>query len=939
MRTNRNLFAVAWLCLLAVAFFSGCPAMIGPAAAFSVDPSSGTAPLTVQFSDSSASGSSPITTWQWVFGDGDSSTEQNPSHTYRRAGVYAALLTVVTDVGSDTTSAPSIAVSNAADSNENEGESVTPGEGEGEGEGETGPVLSVTPMVQHVDVTAGILTFTVSNSGGGIIAWAAEASSADWLRITSGVNGTGSGTIGIEYDAHMGSAQRAADIVVTAAGAARSPLAVRVLQDGTAAKIDSDGDGLTDEEEYVYGSAANTPDTDGDGLPDGGEVHTYATSPTIADTDGDGNSDGDEVKNGTNPLVPDNAPKTYLDFSAAVNWMAQEFRANAATLPLSAALEKAADFLAGQPNVAAVHYAPGTAQSTPQLWAEFKDYATFVLLVTPKTAGPSAAKHSKTPPPAPLAQSEPAWTPSKMGLSQGFPENPCAFANLFDINTNAANTNDLINMMTRKNYDARLISGNAGGVEFFKTLADYGVVYLDTHGGFFEDTTYAPKPTDPPGYKPRYAVIQTSDTQNAAQDQQYIASGDFAAARVMVGAGVTLTADLPLIPPGFHYCVSNEFIKRYVGQFEEHSLVFMNCCQTAQTAAGAPYTQAPLFAAFMSKKAGTIFGWTESVSDTMAMKAGTYYFSRTLGDNDAIDTQNPPIAPYDGADAYGALVNKHYDMDYNPTAQLAGYIRNYSEDLLLTPRIKFIVSDLENKTLDLHGEFGDNGTPTVKAGAQELTVKTRDTDTITVDLPDQANGPVTVEILDHKSNPVPLTQWSGTFNLQGDAGAFVPGVQGSIQCRWRGDIHSERLQFPEDEAKLPQMEMASLELDSVYTWDFNSSYQDGTARYDYTGSGTVNQTLSPEGNTWLGGNVMMYMADGSIQFMISAVAEMQVTVTDLQTGSVQNYTLPYPISLAFPWPIEKFGAIAAGQTTAGAVQVTWSNFEIAGAPDEQTPAP
>ena len=42
-----------------------------PVASFSMDVSSGTAPVNVQFSDTSQG---PVTTWEWDFGDGSSST-------------------------------------------------------------------------------------------------------------------------------------------------------------------------------------------------------------------------------------------------------------------------------------------------------------------------------------------------------------------------------------------------------------------------------------------------------------------------------------------------------------------------------------------------------------------------------------------------------------------------------------------------------------------------------------------------------------------------------------------------------------------------------------------------------------------------------------------------------------------------------------------------
>jgi hypothetical protein len=58
---------------------------------------------------------------------------------------------------------------------------------------------------------------------------------------------------------------------------------------------DPDGDGLTNADEATAGTDPMNPDTDGDGLKDGAEVHTYKTDPTKPDTDGDGLGDGTEV--------------------------------------------------------------------------------------------------------------------------------------------------------------------------------------------------------------------------------------------------------------------------------------------------------------------------------------------------------------------------------------------------------------------------------------------------------------------------------------------------------------------------------------------------------------------------------------------------------------------------------------------------------------------
>ena len=70
--------------------------------------------------------------------------------------------------------------------------------------------------------------------------------------------------------------------------------------------IDSDGDGIPDDLELQIGTDPFNPDTDGDGLTDGDEYYRYKTDPLVADTDGDGLSDGDEILvYGTDPLNPD----------------------------------------------------------------------------------------------------------------------------------------------------------------------------------------------------------------------------------------------------------------------------------------------------------------------------------------------------------------------------------------------------------------------------------------------------------------------------------------------------------------------------------------------------------------------------------------------------------------------------------------------------------
>jgi|GEM_PF-633135 len=75
------------------------PTPAPPVANFTANVTSGPAPLAVAFTDTSTGGP---TSWSWDFGDGGSSTEQNPVHTYTALGTYTVSLTASNAHGADT---------------------------------------------------------------------------------------------------------------------------------------------------------------------------------------------------------------------------------------------------------------------------------------------------------------------------------------------------------------------------------------------------------------------------------------------------------------------------------------------------------------------------------------------------------------------------------------------------------------------------------------------------------------------------------------------------------------------------------------------------------------------------------------------------------------------------------------------------------------------
>ncbi|NMB78558.1 MAG: PKD domain-containing protein, partial [Methanomicrobiales archaeon] len=81
-------------------WYAGTPPAITPIAAFSANRTSGTTPLTIQFTDNSTNAP---TTWYWDFGDSSDSTVQNPVHVYSSPGNFTVSLRSANAGGSNTT--------------------------------------------------------------------------------------------------------------------------------------------------------------------------------------------------------------------------------------------------------------------------------------------------------------------------------------------------------------------------------------------------------------------------------------------------------------------------------------------------------------------------------------------------------------------------------------------------------------------------------------------------------------------------------------------------------------------------------------------------------------------------------------------------------------------------------------------------------------------
>lgn len=143
-----------------------------PTASFTASPTSGAAPLTVRFTDTSAGNP---TSWRWEFGDGLVSTEQHPSHLYTVPGTYSVTLTASNSVGSSTATAQVVVDAPATPGEEPQGENLV---------GNSGFETSTAGWD-----TAGYSTVKLERvSGGHASSWAAKITNSASTSVTNTLN-------------------------------------------------------------------------------------------------------------------------------------------------------------------------------------------------------------------------------------------------------------------------------------------------------------------------------------------------------------------------------------------------------------------------------------------------------------------------------------------------------------------------------------------------------------------------------------------------------------------------------------------------------------------------------------------------------------------------------------------------------------------------------
>jgi sugar lactone lactonase YvrE/PKD repeat protein len=177
------------------------PGILVPKSDFSASPISGSSPLNVKFTDKSTN--SP-TSWLWTFGDGSTSTEQNPTHIYLKPGMFSVKLKVSNPSGTNGISRSNYIVVSTGPKPTPTTPTPTP----------TIPPLSnpvivvdqsSTAVTQAVGTIAIYSPFAVTNEGSAALTYTITEQ-VPWLSISSGGSGTvspnGKSTVEVQVDTH-----------------------------------------------------------------------------------------------------------------------------------------------------------------------------------------------------------------------------------------------------------------------------------------------------------------------------------------------------------------------------------------------------------------------------------------------------------------------------------------------------------------------------------------------------------------------------------------------------------------------------------------------------------------------------------------------------------------------------------------------------------------
>ncbi|HBG06373.1 MAG: hypothetical protein A2075_13245 [Geobacteraceae bacterium GWC2_58_44] len=404
-----------------------------------------------------------------------------------------------------------------------------------------------------------------------------------------------------------------------------------------------------------------------------------------------------------------------------------------------------------------------------------------------------------------------------------------------------------------------------GSVDDFMSIKNVGVLLITSHGG--EMMTKSGRPCYGVMTNEKIPEFDPADA-HANNLRTLYRSGELGMAGVLVND----SNGALISQPGSFWQITEKFVQKN-WSFTGDSLAVLSSCQMFRDSNPASITGDGAYpdfrAALNGAGAAVLLGWDGQVSPEFASDAMQLFFDRVLGAN-AYQPEQPPQRPFSFKQVHDWMKTKGRDLE--PTAPNARMILKEKTTFgQLAPSIVAATvsypppnaSHAGEWILELSGSFfgpkvTGTGAGTVTVGDTQLSILSwteGGEGGIIAKLPAPMGRPgtlgdIVVEVRGHKSNVVPLTQWTGTVT-QVQTGMVEGGGRVEFSCpvSATADVHFRRSNPGSVPLFIGGM---SLRVPTACSYAFSGAWSAG--RYDYllSGSGTGPAFLLPAGDEMAG---------------------------------------------------------------------------------------
>lgn len=395
-------------------------------------------------------------------------------------------------------------------------------------------------------------------------------------------------------------------------------------------------------------------------------------------------------------------------------------------------------------------------------------------------------------------------------------------------------------------------TGDAQLDTLMKEIKGDGVFYWNTHSGFFNQGTVNEQ-----------ALITTMTESSPAKEKADATLRNLLANKVVCIAGATTDVNPNPVDENKNgtidheeqlvmkvvYAITPKFIETYM-KFSPGSVVVQSSCTSGH---------ASFVNAFHKAGANVYFGWDSVARPGRQMAV---LIDRLIGANLYDPKPTPPLRPFDHTAVMTWMVANGLDFDGH-SAHVKAYVKPGSLDAILKPSIRRMAVAEDTGRLTIRGSFGNPASEDrrVTMNGAELSIVSWSPEEIVCTLPatgPNSSGEVKVGVRGaedpaplsfRESNPVMLTEWSGTLTIidrtSGSGlgnGSGVNEVTGTMVVKFRGDVHSYRDnpgQTPIEPTTAAFLSKPDSTLSYTSSGTITITGGDTTQTTTYSGSGTI----------------------------------------------------------------------------------------------------